>query len=54
MYDKRDDFNFKIAYLPLIDGDVPQSPFYGIYISQRIHFVRMLVTSTIKKTIFDC
>ena len=34
IYDKRDDFvNF-----PFLDGDVPRSTFYGVYISQLICF----------------
>ena len=34
IYDKRDDFNFKIVNLPFLDGDVPRSPSYGVYISR--------------------
>ena len=33
IYDKRDDFNFDIVNFPLFDGDVPQRPSYGVYIS---------------------
>ena len=33
IYDKRDDFNFEIANFPFLDGDVPRSPSYGVYIS---------------------
>ena len=33
-YDKRDDFNFGIVNFPFLDGDVPRSPSYGVYISQ--------------------
>ena len=40
IYDKRDDFNFDIVNFPLLDGDVPQRPSYGVYISQLIHFAR--------------
>ena len=36
IYDKRDDFNFEIVNFPFLDGDVPRSPFYGVYISQLI------------------
>ena len=49
MYDKRDDFNFEIVNLPFLDGDVPRSPSYGVYISQLIRFAKcflMLMTST--------
>ena len=31
--DKRDDFNFEIVKFPFLDGDVPHSPSYGVYIS---------------------
>ena len=40
-YDKRDDFNFEIVNFPFLDGDVPSSPSYGVYISQLICFARM-------------
>ena len=40
-YDKRDDFNFEIVNFPILDGDVPRSPSYGVYISQLIRFVRV-------------
>ena len=40
VYDKRNDFNFDIVNFPLLDGDVPQRPSYGIYISQLIRFAR--------------
>ena len=39
--DKRDDFNFEIVNFPFLDGDVPRSPFYGVYISQLIRFARV-------------
>ena len=41
IYDKRDDFNFKIVNFPFLDGDVPCSPSYGVYISQLIRFARV-------------
>ena len=40
IYDKRDDFNFEIVNFPFLDGDVPRSPSYGVYISQLILFAR--------------
>ena len=40
IYDKRDDFNFDIVNYPFLDGDVPQRPSYGVYISQLIRFAR--------------
>ena len=33
IYDKQDDFNFEIVNFPFLDGDVPCSPSYGVYIS---------------------
>ena len=40
IYYKRDDFNFEIVNFPFLDGDVPRSPSYGVYISQLICFAR--------------
>ena len=36
IYDKRDDFDFEIVNFPFLDGDVPRSTSYGVYISQLI------------------
>ena len=33
IYDKRDNFNFEIVDFSFLDGDVPRSPSYGVYIS---------------------
>ena len=33
IYNKRDDFSFEIVNFPFLDGDVPRSPSYGVYIS---------------------
>ena len=41
IYDNRDDFNFEIVNFPFLDGDVPRSPSYGVYISQLIRFARV-------------
>ena len=41
IYDKRDDFKFEIVNFLFIDGDVPHSPFYGVYISQLIRFAKV-------------
>ena len=35
------DFNFLIVNFPFLDGDVPSSPFYCVYISQLIRFARV-------------
>ena len=40
IYDKRDDFDFEIVNIPFLDGDVPRSTSYGVYISQLIRFSR--------------
>ena len=41
IYDKWDDFNFEIVNFQFLDGDVPHSPSYGVYISQLIRFARV-------------
>ena len=33
IYDKRDDFDFGIVNFPILDGDVPRTTSYGVYIS---------------------
>ena len=38
IYDTRDDFDFDSVNFPLLDGDVPRSTSYGVYISQLIRF----------------
>ena len=38
IYNKRDDFDFDIVNFPFLDGDVPRSTSYGVYISQLIRF----------------
>jgi hypothetical protein len=40
IYDKRDDFNFKIINFPNIRSNIPASPTYGVYISQLICYAR--------------
>ena len=40
IYDKRDVFDFEIVNFPFLDGDVPHSTSYGVYISQLIPFAR--------------
>ena len=40
MNDKREDFDFEIVDFPFLDGDVPRSTSYGVYISQLIRFAR--------------
>ena len=36
IYDKRDDFDFEIVNFPFLDGDVPRSTSYGVYISHHL------------------
>ena len=43
MYDKRDDFDFDIVNFPCLDGNVPRSTSYGIYISQQFGLLECLV-----------
>ena len=40
IYDKRDDFNFKIINFPNMCSNIPASPAYGDYISQLIRYAR--------------
>ena len=40
IYDKRDDFDFKIVNFPFLDDDVPRSTSCGVLISQLIRFAR--------------
>ena len=40
IYDNRDDFDFDIVNFPFLDGDVPRSTSYGVYISQLIRFAK--------------
>jgi hypothetical protein len=40
MYDKRNDFNFKIINFPNMCSNIPASPAYGVYISELIRYAR--------------
>ena len=42
IYNERDDFDFEIVIFRILDGDVPRSISYGVYISQLIRFARAL------------
>ena len=42
IYDKRDDFDFEIVNFPFLDGDVPRSTSYVVYISQGIRLLEHL------------
>ena len=41
IYDKRDGFNFELVNFPFLDGYVPRSPYYVVYIAQLICFARV-------------
>ena len=41
IYDKRDEFDFEIVNFPFLDGDVPRSTAYDVYISQLFRFARV-------------
>ena len=41
IYDKRNDFNFKIINFPNMCSNIPASPAYGAYISQLIRYARV-------------
>ena len=41
IFDKRDAFYFAIVNFSFLDGDVPRSTYYGVYISQLIRFARV-------------
>ena len=44
IYDKRDDFNFKIINLTNKCSNIPASPAYGVYILQLIRYARASIT----------
>ena len=41
VYDKRDDFNFKIVNFPYLDSCIPRKPALGIFLSQLIRYARI-------------
>ena len=41
IFDKRDVFDFGIVNFPFLDGDVPHSTSYDVYISQLFRFARV-------------
>ena len=40
IYDKRDDFAFRIVNFPHMDSNIPAKPAYGVYISQLVRYAR--------------
>ena len=45
VYNKRDDFSFRIVNFPHMDSNIPANPAYVVYISQLVRYVR-ICTST--------
>ena len=41
LYDKRDDFNFPIVNFPYLGSNIPESPAYGVFVSQLIRYARV-------------
>ena len=41
VYDKRDDFTFRIVNFPHMDSNIPANPAYGVYISQLVRYARI-------------
>ena len=37
-YDKRDDFDFPIVNFPYLSSNIPESPAYGVFVSQLISY----------------
>ena len=38
IHDKSNDFDFDIVNFPFLDGDIPRSTSYWVYISQLVRF----------------
>ena len=41
IYDKRDDFTFRIVNFPHMDSNIPANLAYGVYISQLVSYARI-------------
>ena len=41
IYDKRDDFTFRIVNFPHMDSNITANPAYGVYISQLVRYARI-------------
>ena len=41
LYDKRDDFDFPIVNFPCLSSIIPESPAYGVFGAQLIHYDRV-------------
>ena len=47
VYDKRDNFNFKIVNFPFLNSNIPTRPAYGVYMSQLVRIGR--ISSFVKR-----
>ena len=52
LYDKRDYFDFNIVNFPFLSSNIPQSPAYGVYVSQLIRYAR--ASSTYSDFLVSC
>ena len=52
LYDKRDDFDFPIFNLPYLSRNIPESPAYGVFVSQFIRYMLYLVSSKCEDFLF--
>ena len=43
LFDKRDDYKFKVFSYPYLDGNIPETLSYGIFISQLVRFCSIKV-----------
>ena len=41
VFDKRDNFNFKIVNFPFLNSNIPNNPAYGVYMSQLVRIGRI-------------
>ena len=41
LYDKRDDFDFPIVNFLCLSSNIPESPAYGVFVSQLIRYARV-------------
>ena len=41
LYDKRNDFDFSVINYPLLSGNIPKIPSYGVYMSQLLRLCRI-------------
>ena len=46
LYDKRDDFPFKIVNFPDLSGNIPNAGSYGVFIAQTLRYARACVKYT--------